>query len=166
MVAPGAGVAVVAGALLVQTVGLADGGVQVNGKWRVAGSGSGLPCPCQQLAAHPVQLADVAPAEAAQEGAQGGWGLDRAAQGAGRPAGVQRSGIVDAVAATQRGSDQRQRFVPGVRPSRRAAEVKVMVDEFPQGEVLGEGDQQEQAGIDDQAVVVEGDTDAVGVVAW
>ena len=38
MVAPRAGVAVVAGALLVQTVGLADGGVQVDGQGRVAGA--------------------------------------------------------------------------------------------------------------------------------
>ena len=38
--------------------------------------------PGQQLAAHPVELTDVAPPEAAQEGAQGGWRLDRAAQGA------------------------------------------------------------------------------------
>ena len=45
----------------------------------------GLPSPGQQLAAHPVELTDVAPPEAAQEGAQGGWRLDRAAQGAGRP---------------------------------------------------------------------------------
>ena len=39
-------------------------------KWRVAGSGPRLPCPCQQLAAHAVELTDVPPAEAAQEGAQ------------------------------------------------------------------------------------------------
>ena len=50
--------------------GLADGGVQVNGEWRVAGSGAGLPGAVRQLAAHPVQLADMAPPEAAQEGAQ------------------------------------------------------------------------------------------------
>ena len=40
--------------------------------------------------AHPVQLADVAPGEAAQEGAQGsGWRFDYAAESAGRPAGAQ-----------------------------------------------------------------------------
>ena len=57
------------------------------------------PGPGQQLPAHPVQLADVAPPEAAQEGPQGGWRLDRAAQGAGRPPGAQHIGVVDAVAA-------------------------------------------------------------------
>ncbi len=36
---------------------------------------------------------------------------------------------------------------PRVRPSRRAAKVKVMVDEFPQAQVPGEGGRQEQAGI-------------------
>ena len=63
------------------------------------GPGPSGPGPGQQLPAHPVQLADVAPPEAAQEGAQGGWRLDRAAQGAGRPPGAQHIGVVDAVAA-------------------------------------------------------------------
>ena len=36
---------------------------------------------------------------------------------------------------------------PVFAPSRRAAEVKVMVDEFPQAQVPGEGGRQEQAGI-------------------
>ena len=44
--------------------------------------------------------------------------------------------------------------------------LEVMVYEFPQTQVLGEGGRQEQAGIGHQAVVVEGDLDAVGVVTW
>ena len=75
VIAPLAGVAVVAGALLSQSVGLADRRIKVDGKWRVAGSRPGSPGPGQQLAAHPVQLADMAPPEAAQEGAQGGGSL-------------------------------------------------------------------------------------------
>ena len=66
------------------------------------------------LAAHPVQLADVAPPEAAQEGPQGGWRLDCAADGASCPAGTQYVGVVNAVAARQRGSDQHQQLVPRV----------------------------------------------------
>ena len=79
VIAAGAGIAVVACALLGQSVGLADGRVQVNGQGPVAGSRPGLPSPGQQLAAHPVELTDLAPPEAAQEGAQGGWRLDHAA---------------------------------------------------------------------------------------
>ena len=90
----------------------------------VAGSGPSGPGPGQQLPAHPVQLADVAPPEAAMDGAQGGWRLDRAAQ------------------------------------------VKVMVNEFPQAQMPGEGGWQEQTGIGHQAVIVKDDTDTVGVVAW
>ncbi len=41
--------------------------------------------------------------------------------------------------------------------SRRAAEVKVMVDEFPQAQVPGEGGWQEQAAIGHQAMVVKED---------
>ena len=51
--------------------------------------------------------------------------------------GKRAAGVVYAVAACQRGSDQRQHLVPSVRPSRRSAEVKVMVDEFPQAQVPG-----------------------------
>ena len=50
--------------------------------------------------------------------------------------------------------------------SRRAAEVKVMVDEFPQAQVPGEGGRQEQAGIGHQAMVVKEDADTVGIVLW
>ena len=49
---------------------------------------------------------------------------------------------------------------------RSAAEVKVMVDEFPQAQVPGEGGRQEQAGIGHQAMVVKEDADTVGIVLW
>ncbi len=41
-----------------------------------------------------------------------------------------------------------------------------MVYEFPQAQVSGEGGRQEQAGIGHQAVVVNDDSNTVGVVAW
>ena len=106
------------------------------------------------------------PPEAAQEGAQGGWRLDHAAENTDRPTSTQRIGVVDEVAARQRGSDQRQQFVPRVRPPRGAAEVEVMADEFPQAQVLCKGGRQEQAGIGHQAVVVKDDADTVGIVLW
>ena len=77
-----------------------------------------------------------------------------------------RGELFPRVGASQRGSDQRQHLVPSVRPSRRAAEVKVMVDEFPQAQVPGERGRQEQAGIGHQAMVVKEDADTVGVVTW
>ena len=91
---------------------------------------------------------------------QGGRETDRPTTGA------QHIGGVDAVAASQRGGDQRQQLVPRVGPPRRAAEVEVTVDEFPQAQVLGEGGRQEQAGIGHQAVVVKGGADTVGIVLW
>ena len=121
------GQAVVACALLGQTVGLADGGIEVDGERRVAGSGPGLPCPCQQL-------------------------------------------VVDAVAANQRRRNQDHHLVSRVRPARGAAEIEVMVYEFPQAQAQaqapGQGGWKDQPGVGYQAVVVEGDTDAVGVFAW
>ena len=75
VIAPRTSVAVVAGSLLGQSVGLADRRIKVDGEWCVAGFGTSLPDPGQQLAAHPVQLADMAPPEAAQEGSQSGGSL-------------------------------------------------------------------------------------------
>ena len=132
VIAPCTGVAVVAGALLVQSVGLADGGVQVNGEWRVAGSGPRLPGPGQQLAAHPVQLTDMAPPEAAQESAQGGGRFDYAAESAGRPAGAQRVGVVDAVAARQRRGHQSRNLIARIGSARRIAKVPMPVNQLGQ----------------------------------
>ena len=60
----------------------------------------------------------------------------------------------------------RQHSVPRVAPPRRAAEVEVMVNEFPQAQVPDESGRQEQAGIGHQAVIVKGDADTVGIVLW
>ena len=132
----------------------------------VAGSGPSGPGPSQQLPAHPVQLTDVAPPEAAQEGAQGGRRLDHAADGASRPAGAQHVGVVNAVAASQRRGHQGQNLVARVRPPRRISQVNVVADEFTQTQVLGEGNRKDQPGIGHQAVVVEGDSNAVGLAEW
>ena len=166
VIAPRTGVAVVAGALLGQSVGLADGGVQVDGQGPVAGSGPSRPGPGQQLAAHPVQLADMAPPEAAQEGAQGGGRLSRETENAGGPAGAQRIGVVDAVATSQRGGDQRHYLVAGVGPARRITQVQALLYQLGKTEVQGQGGWEEQAGIGHQAVIIEGDFDAVRVIAW
>ena len=53
-----------------------------------------------------------------------------------------------------------------VRPPRRISKVNVVVDEFTQTQVLGQGDRKDQPGIGHQAVVVEGDLNAVGMVKW
>ena len=107
----------------------------------------GLPGPGQQLPAHPVQLADMAPPEAAQERPQGGGRFDHAPQHRGGPPRTQRIGVVNAVAARQRRGHQRQHLVSRVRPPRRIPEVKVTVNEFTQAHVLGQGGRKKQPGI-------------------
>ena len=61
---------------------------------------------------------------------------------------------------------QRHHLVARVRPPRGIAQVEALPDEFGQAEMPGQGGGKEQPGIGHQAAVVEGDTDAVGVVAW
>ena len=41
-----------------------------------------------------------------------------------------------------------------------------MVHQLAQSQVVGQGDRQQQSGIGHQAVVVEGDSDAIRVVVW
>ena len=55
---------------------------------------------------------------------------------------------------------------PRVSPPRGIAQVKVMVNQFGQAQMPGQGGGKEQPGIGHQAAVVEGDTNTVGVVAW
>ena len=116
----------------------------------VNGASSG-PAPAAQARASssglPVQLADMAPPEATQERPQGGWCLDHTAQNPGRPDSAQRVGGVDAVAASQRGGHQGHNLVSCVRPTRGTSQVNVVVDEFAQTQVLGEGDRKEQSSI-------------------
>ena len=71
-------------------------------------------------------------------------------------------GVVDAVAPSQRRRNQGNHLVAGVGPPRGAAETEVIVYEFPQAQVLGEGGRQEQPGIGHQAVVVKDDGNPVG----
>ena len=113
-----------------QPIGLADGGVQVDSQRRVAGSGPSSPSLGQQLPAHPIQLTEVAPPEAAQEGPQGGWCLDHTTDGASRPASAQHVGVVDAVSSGQSRSHQRHHLVAGVGSARGAAQVEMPVNQL------------------------------------
>ena len=100
------------------------------------------------------------------EGAQGGGCLDCAAQGAGGPTGAQHVGVVNAVATSQRRRNQGHHLVAGVRPARRIAQVEALLDQLGQAQAPGQGGRKDQPGIGHQAVVVEGDLDAVGMVRW
>ena len=106
----------------------------------------------------------MAPPEAAQEGVQEEGSLSREAEHAGGPAGAQHIGVVDAITAGQGGGHQGHHLVAGVRPARRAAEVEVLPEELGQAKAQGEGGGKDQPCIGHQAVVVEGELDAVGVV--
>ena len=71
-----------------------------------------------------------------------------------------------AVAASQRGGDQRHYLVAGVGPARRITQVQALLYQLGKTEVQGQGGWEEQAGIGHQAVIIEGDFDAVRVIAW
>ena len=64
------------------------------------------------------------------------------------------------------GGHQGHQLVAGVGPAWGAAQVEVPVNQLGQAKMLGQGRRQDQPGVGHQAVVVEGDPDAVGTVAW
>ena len=101
-----------------------------------------------------------------QEGPQGGWRLDRAAQHTIGTASPQRVGVVNAVAPSQRRGHQDQHLVARVRTPRRISQVNVAVNQLGQTQALGQGDRQEQPSIGHQTVIVKGDLDAVGLLKW
>ena len=151
-------------ALLGQPKRLAEGGVQVDGQRIIAGTRPSGPGPSQQLPAHPIQLAHVAPPEAAQEGSQRGRRLDYTAQ---HPIGspcAQRVGVGDAVATGQCRRHQGQELVSRVGTARRTAQVNVVVHQLAQSQMMGQSDRKDQPSIGHQAVVIEGDLDAVGLL--
>ncbi len=162
VIAPLTGVTMATGALLAQTVGLADGGVQVDGQRLIAQASTGGPGPSQQLPAHPIQLTDMTPPEAAQKGPQGGRRFHRTPQHPCGAAGAQHVGAIDAVTTGQRQRHQRQQLVSSIGPTRRISQVNVAVLQLTQTQVLGQCNRQEQSGIGHQAVIIEGDMDAVG----
>ena len=165
VIAPLTAVVVAARSLLAQSVGLADGGVKVYGQWLLFGTRPGVPGTRKQLPAHPVQLAHMSPAEAAQEGPQSGRRLDRTAQHPLCAAGAQSVRVVYAVSTCQSRCHQGHQLVARIRPTRCIPQVEVAIDQFAQTQASSEGNRQDQPGIGYQAVVVECDTDAVGVLA-
>ncbi len=64
------------------------------------------------------------------------------------------------------GAPQGERLVSRTRSNRRISYVNVAFHQSAQPQMVGQGDQQEQAGVGHQAAVVEGDMDAVGLLAW
>ena len=163
VIAARARVAGLAGTLLGQAVGLAERRVEVDRERRVAWSRPGRPAAGEQLAAEAVELADVAPAEAAQEGPEGGRRLHGAAEHAPGAAGAHRIGVVDAVATRERRGDQGQQLVAGVRPPRCVTEIELGVRQFTQAEPAGERGGEQQTRVVHEVVVVEGDVYPVGV---
>jgi hypothetical protein len=149
-------VPMVEGALVLEPVRLADCRIEVDREGCRPGSRAGSPGPGEEPAADRVELADVAPAEAAQERAQGGRRLEGEAQDPARAAGPEGGRVVDAVTTRERGHDERQEFVPGVGPAGGRTEVEVLVHELAQTQVLGQGGRQEEARVGDEAVVAEG----------
>jgi len=145
----------VAGTLLLEPVRLADRGVEIDREGLRAGTAARRPGPCEELAGHAVELADVAPAEAAQERAEGRRGLDDEPDDVLRAARPERGRVVDAVAAGEGGHDEGEELVAAVGLAGPAAKVEVPVHQLTEAQMLGERGRQQEPRVGHQAVVVE-----------
>ena len=99
------------------------------------------------MAADRVELADVAPAEAAQERAQGRCRLDPEAEDPARAAGPQRGRVIDAVTARERGHHERHELVARVGSTGLLPEIEVLLDEIVQAQMLSQRGRQQEAGV-------------------
>src|SRR5450759_4455437 len=105
MVAAHARVGEAAAALLGEAVGLAYGGVDINGEGCVSRSGPGTPGAGKHKTGDSVQLAGVTEGERAQVGAEGGRGPHLLREYGRSRARAQKSGIIYTVAPGQGGVD-------------------------------------------------------------
>ena len=58
------------------------------------------------------------------------------------------------------------RRISHIGPTRRVSQVKVLVHQLTQSQMVSQGHRLKQPSIGHQAVIVGGSLDAVGVVAW
>ena len=116
----------------------------------------GRPGSGEEFAGDAVELADVTPAEAAQERAQGGGGLDAEAQDPAGSAGAQGVRIVDRVATREGRHDEGQELVADVRRAGGAPQVEEPIDQSLQAQVEGQRGRQEEPRIGHQTIVIEG----------
>jgi hypothetical protein len=145
----------------VVAVDLADGGVQVDGHRPITGARTGRPRPREELLGEPVELADVAEGEGAQEGPQGGGGHDPVAQHLAGGATAQQVGVVDAVPTRQHRLDQGQQLAAGPVRASPLAQVDQRIGGLLDAEPLGQGGRQQQAGVGDGVGVVEAGVELV-----
>jgi hypothetical protein len=151
----------VASALLVIAADLADRGVHVHHQRPVPRARTRRPCPGQQLAGDPVELADVAEGERAQPGPDRGRRHHAVTQHAlGRP-GAQQLGVVDAVTAGEHGVDQGEQLASRTGRARPVTQIDQLVGDLLDPQPLGQGRGQQQPGVGDRPGVVEGDLDLV-----
>ena len=61
---------------------------------------------------------------------------------------------------------QGQQLVTGVGPTRSASQIQTPVSQLGKTETPGQGGGKHQPGVGHQTVIVEGDLDAVEVLAW
>jgi hypothetical protein len=135
------------GTLLLETVRLADRRVEVDREGCRPGTGSCPPGPGEEMPADGVELADVAPAEAAQERAQGRCRLDPEAEDPVRAAGPRRGRVIDAVTARERGHHERHELVTRVGSTGLLPEIEVGLDEIVEAQMLSQRGRQQEAGI-------------------
>jgi hypothetical protein len=81
-----------------------------------------------------------------------------------RPTRAKGGRVVDEVTTRERRHDERQELVADVRPARCPSEVKMLVRELLQAEVMGEGGRQEEPGVGHQAIVVKRGVEPVEAV--
>ena len=59
-----------------------------------------------------------------------------------------------------------RKLVSRIRPTWRISQVNIVVHQLAQSQMMGQSDRKDQPSIGHQAMIVEGNVDAVGVLKW
>jgi hypothetical protein len=119
----------VRGALLVVSVDLGDGRVDVDDQSAVTGTGARLPRPGEEHPSGSVELADIAEGEGPQERPDGGRGHHVVSEDVAGRAGSEQVDMVDVVPAGGHGVDQGQQLASRTVPAGPVTEVDYLVDD-------------------------------------
>jgi len=147
----------VGGALLEPAADLAEKRVDVDHQSVRAGAGPGPPGASERLAEHAVELAHVTEGESAQEGAERRGSHHPMAKDLARRARAQQVAVVDRVRPGEDRMHEAHHLAPRAKRAPPAAQIDPPVDQTLEPQALGEGARQDQSGVSDRALIVEGD---------
>ena len=152
----------IGGAMLQLAVDLVDGRIDVDDQaFALAWTRPERPDRTERFADHPLELADVAEGEGAQESPERRRCHHPVLEHLCARSGTQHVGVVDVAGPSHHGVDERQDLAARPEPADASGQLDRGVTELLEPETLGQGGDQHQPGVGHQVGLIKGHRDAV-----